>query len=181
MLIWADENSVTSTDVFAQVATVTSRQAEPLTCIKPYLKFDLQQVRGSLLSDSTENHYLHPATFSMKQKFSVFMLMQLVSKTNQKSAFGSITLHLIKLKMIKNDQLVGSLLKCYHGTCPTLLHWKTFTPLYSGMILWFIQIVVLLVNIFLMRLNCTLLKDLMLSMFVLMWQSCGLRWTVSGP
>lgn len=78
------------------------------------------------------------------KRFSVFMLMQLVSKTNQTSAFGSITLHLIKLKMIKNDQLVGSLLKCYHGTCPTLLHLKTFTPLYSGMILWLIQIVVLL-------------------------------------
>lgn len=43
-----DENTVTSTDVFAQVATVTSRQAEALTCVKPYLEFDLQQAKSSL-------------------------------------------------------------------------------------------------------------------------------------
>lgn len=48
VLTRTDENTVTSTDVFAQAATVTSRQAEPLTCIKPYLKFDLQHVKGSL-------------------------------------------------------------------------------------------------------------------------------------
>ncbi len=49
---------------FAQVATVTSRQAEPLTYIKPYLKFDLQQVKGSR---SVRKHW-KPLQFTVHQK-----------------------------------------------------------------------------------------------------------------
>lgn len=84
------------------------------------------------------------------------MLMVLESKTNQNSAFSSVTLYLIELKISSVS------CECIIISPRNLCHAVTFKNIYA------IVFRKELVNVFLMRLNCTVLKDLMLAVFMLM-------------